>query len=75
MSVKTGSHAETACEHEMLPLTVKYLHIAGTAWVRISYSCWKTTYYSVLQPTVILWEEVLHVTIYNNKLSIATPLE
>lgn len=43
MSVKTESYAESSCEHEMLPLTVKYLHISVTAWVRISYSYWKTT--------------------------------
>lgn len=74
MSVKTESHAETSCEHEMLPLTVKYLHISGTTWFRISSSYWKTTYYRVFQPTGILQEEVLHVTVYDNKLSIATPL-
>jgi len=51
MSVKTESHAETSCEHEMLPLTVKYLHFSGIAWVRISYTEWKTTYYSLFQPS------------------------
>lgn len=75
MSVETESHAENSCEHEILPLTVKYLHISGTEWVGISYSCWKTAYYSVFQPAVILQEKVLHVTVYDNKLSIATPLK
>lgn len=63
MSVKSESHARTSCEHEMLPLTLKYLHVPGTAWIRISYSYWKTIYHSVFQPAVILQEEEIHVTI------------